>query len=439
MFTLPIQLVLFINARHYRTFNLQQHSSFTISHLKKSLGEDFEAPAHQIHFTLVSGLFILDNDCLFDLRASDGNHASLDITLPECYSSSALAGKVISFKFRENPQPNDLEGVTSDGLQKVKLEQQIGQPEYHGAPASPTSPESPNLTLRLTREQKIALRAQYEDPFSISSRSCIEEEFEQEDYADDGSDGDIDDDLYSDDGGEETLGSDCDAQNVAPARTTAEPTEKSATCPADSSQLRYEQLVALASITSFQHPKREIPIRSWLLKSNFQRKLHKEIQHLRLANTAPANMSEIHAPAALPAETPVVVEHIEHPTNQPTLSSEKVQEEVGLSADSLAKPRPSLRQLVIPELSSALSVGVINHENSPKSALPLISVTVENGKKRPSTGLRLTNLLLALQRTRAYTKPERRQNKVIVIQRRSGVHTYTATRSTVSPRTAYVS
>lgn len=181
--------------------------------------------------SVVSGLFVRDHHSLFNYRASDGNHASLDVNLRESCSAPELAGRVISFQFRDNPHPTDLEGVSEDGIQKVDLSCRSRRTESPVPSTSQAIAESSKQTLRLTREPTMSLDARDEDPFSISSQSYLEDEHEDENNELD-STSDIDDDLYSDDG--EIV----DDESV-----------QHRTWPTDTSQLTYDHLVALVRST----------------------------------------------------------------------------------------------------------------------------------------------------------------------------------------------
>lgn len=150
----------------------------------------------------MSGLFVRDSDSLFGLRASDGNFASLDVTLSAAYVASSLEGKIISFQYHDNRSIVEPLKPTVDANETKEAQiDQVSEP----APAKPEASSSQSRTTpRLTLEQKIALGAKFEDPFSISSRSCFEDDDDDEDGEpeEDESDSksDVDDDLYSDDG-----------------------------------------------------------------------------------------------------------------------------------------------------------------------------------------------------------------------------------------------
>ncbi|KAA1098022.1 hypothetical protein PGT21_026716 [Puccinia graminis f. sp. tritici] len=196
---LPVQLHISLNARLFKIFNLREHRAFTISHLRKALGTAFHISPDKIRFNLVSGRYTRDTDPLFDLRASDGNSASLDVELPPAYVHSSLSNGVISVRFLSNVCPAASQDVLCEGVVEVQLSTPIPSGTL---PSSSTAP-APFSVEELSREQRIALRAQLEDPFSIASKSCFEDDSDDdEDYEDvnDDLDSDVDDDLYSDDG-----------------------------------------------------------------------------------------------------------------------------------------------------------------------------------------------------------------------------------------------
>ncbi|CAH7666546.1 expressed protein [Phakopsora pachyrhizi] len=206
LLNLRAQILISLNARLFKVFNLRDNKVFTISLLKNILGSSFHVPEHLIQFTLVSGRYTKDSDALVDLRASDGNFASLDVgVLPPHYCSS-LSEAIVSFEFRANPTPTYLDGVSVAGIQEIPLMYQTLRPV-----SDRLNNELNNLNIsnkKLTKDQRIALRARYEDPFSISSKSCFEEDSDDDSlYEDEDSEselGDSDDDLYSDDEVEST-------------------------------------------------------------------------------------------------------------------------------------------------------------------------------------------------------------------------------------------
>ncbi|POW08996.1 hypothetical protein PSTT_07139 [Puccinia striiformis] len=196
--SLPVQLQISLNARLFKIFNIRDNRTFTIAHLRKTLGASFHISHEKIRFNLVSGRYTRDSDALFDLRASDGNSASLDVELPPAYIHSSLSNGVISLRFLSNACPVALQDVFCDGI--VEVQDPSSSPRM--SPSTSTAP-LPFSSEELSREQRIAIRAQLEDPFSIASRSCFEDDSDDdEDYngSNDGSDDDVDDDLYSDDG-----------------------------------------------------------------------------------------------------------------------------------------------------------------------------------------------------------------------------------------------
>ncbi|KNZ64623.1 uncharacterized protein VP01_100g17 [Puccinia sorghi] len=100
--SLPVQLQISLNARLFKIFNLKDHRAFTIAHLRNTLGTSFHIFPAKIRLNLVSGRYTRDTDALFDLRASDGNSASLDVQLPPAYVLSSLSNGVISVRFLSN-------------------------------------------------------------------------------------------------------------------------------------------------------------------------------------------------------------------------------------------------------------------------------------------------------------------------------------------------
>lgn len=395
MSPLPFQLVLSINARHYRTFNLQQKTSFTVHHLKKSLGQDFEVPIQDIHFTLVSGLFVRDHHCLYNYRASDGNHASLDVDLRESCSAPELVDRVISFQFRDNPHPTDLEGVSEDGIQKVDFRSR--RTESSIPSTSQATAESSRRTLRLTREPTISLDARDEDPFSISSQSCLEDENEEETNESD-STSDIDDDMYSDDG---------EMPNDEPVQRRAWPT--------DTSLLTCDDLVALASVVSFHHPKRELPMRQWILKANFQRKLLLEIDQLQAGATVEPTVEdgEVATDLVQPSNSQ---NSPEAPDSPARLSSETVCRD---AEESLAITRSSTKRPETMTIPKELPVIVVEHNRTSTTTGDIEDIE-DIPRRRSSTSLRLQGLMSAIQRTRALVKSEQRQTAVVVIKNDPG-------------------
>ncbi|KAH9812822.1 hypothetical protein DFH28DRAFT_394672 [Melampsora americana] len=391
MSLLPFQLVLSINARHYRTFNLQRKTSFTVYHLKKSLGHDFEVPSQDIHFTLVSGLFVRDHHCLYNYRASDGNHASLDVDLSESCSAPELIGRVISFQFRDNPHPTDLEGLSEDGIQKVDLSSRSRRTEPSIPSTSQATAESSKQILRLTREPTISLDERDEDPFNISSQSFLEDGNEDDNNEPD-STSDIDDDLYSDDG---EMPDDESVQRRA--------------WPTDVSQLTYDHLVALASVVSFHHPKREIPIRHWILKANFQRKLLQKINEIQVGATVePAiENGEVAADSVQSSNSQDSPTGGDPPLSLPSQTACPDVEECTKKLETMA-------------MSKELPVRVVEHNLTSTTTEDIEDIEDIQKRKSSSAALRLQSLMSAIQRTRALVNSERRQNVVVVLQNDSG-------------------
>ncbi|POW07729.1 hypothetical protein PSHT_09833 [Puccinia striiformis] len=118
--SLPVQLQISLNARLFKIFNIRDNRTFTIAHLRKTLGASFHISHEKIRFNLVSGRYTRDSDALFDLRASDGNSASLDVELPPAYIHSSLSNGVISLRFLSNACPVALQDVFCDGIVEVQ-------------------------------------------------------------------------------------------------------------------------------------------------------------------------------------------------------------------------------------------------------------------------------------------------------------------------------
>ncbi|KAA1101602.1 hypothetical protein PGT21_025612 [Puccinia graminis f. sp. tritici] len=278
---LPVQLHISLNARLFKIFNLREHRAFTISHLRKALGTAFHISPDKIRFNLVSGRYTRDTDPLFDLRASDGNSASLDVELPPAYVHSSLSNGVISVRFLSNVCPAASQDVLCEGVVEVQLSTPIPSGTL---PSSSTAP-APFSVEELSREQRIALRAQLEDPFSIASKSCFEDDSDDdEDYEDvnDDLDSDVDDDLYSDDGEAvfESASSDSDCSST-PSSVLSSPVTSpisSSFWPSDPNKLSAGHLRHLLSITTPRDSRKEVTLRVSFLRYRFQRMILERLQ-----------------------------------------------------------------------------------------------------------------------------------------------------------------
>lgn len=242
-----------------------------MAHLRNALGTSFHISPEHIRFALVSGRFTRDKDSLFDLRASDGNFASLDVELPAAYGCSSLSNGVISVRYHSNLGESALSDVSPEGIEEVSM------PTSLSSLASCSNSPAPFSYEDLSREQRIALRAQLEDPFSIASKSCFEDDSDDDEAYDtdhNDSDSDIDEDLYSDDGeaGFESGFGDSDCSSP-PSSLTSSPTT-SPTCssfwPSDSTKLHSGHLRHLLSIVPPRDSRREVSLRCSLLRYGFQ-------------------------------------------------------------------------------------------------------------------------------------------------------------------------
>ncbi|OAV96888.1 hypothetical protein PTTG_07492 [Puccinia triticina 1-1 BBBD Race 1] len=278
---LPVQLHISLNARLFKIFNLTEHRAFTISHLRKTLGTSFHISPEKIRFNLVSGRYTRDTDALFDLRASDGNSASLDVELPPAYVHSSLSNGVISMRFLSNVGPVVSEDTLCENIVEVQL---LAPTTPSTLPSSSTAP-APFSLEELSREQRIALRAQLEDPFSIASKSCFEDDSDDDDDYnddDDDSDSDVDDDLYSDDGEAvfESASSDSDCSSTTSSLLSSPVTSPTSSSfwPSDPSKLSAGHLRHLLSITTPRDSRREIHLRVSLLRYKFQQRILERLQ-----------------------------------------------------------------------------------------------------------------------------------------------------------------
>ncbi|KAI9629677.1 hypothetical protein KEM48_012741 [Puccinia striiformis f. sp. tritici PST-130] len=260
--SLPVQLQISLNARLFKIFNIRDNRTFTIAHLRKTLGASFHISHEKIRFNLVSGRYTRDSDALFDLRASDGNSASLDVELPPAYIHSSLSNGVISLRFLSNACPVALQDVFCDGIVEVQ-----------------------DPSKELSREQRIAIRAQLEDPFSIASRSCFEDDSDDdEDYngSNDGSDDDVDDDLYSDDGEAvfESASSESDCSSTPSSLLSSPVTSPTSSSfwPSDPNKLNAGHLRHLLSIATPRDSRREVILRVTLLRYSFQQTILQRLQ-----------------------------------------------------------------------------------------------------------------------------------------------------------------
>jgi len=281
--SLPVQLQISLNARLFKIYNLKDHRAFTIAHLRNILGTSFHIFPGKIRLNLVSGRYTRDTDALFDLRASDGNSASLDVQLPPAYVHSSLSNGVISVRFLSNAglmmaTPE----MTFDGIAEVELTAPTSPPVM--LPSSSTAP-APFSLEELTREQRIALRAQLEDPFSIASKSCFEDDSDDDDdYNQDSndSDSDVDDDLYSDDGEPifESAASDSDCSSTPSSFFSSPVTSPTSSSfwPSDPDKLTAGHLRHLLSITAPRDSRRELPMRTSLLRYTFQQRILSYLQ-----------------------------------------------------------------------------------------------------------------------------------------------------------------
>lgn len=305
--SLPVQLHISLNARLFKIFNLREQRTFTISHLRKTLGTSFHISPEQISFNLVSGRFTRGQDPLFDLRASDGNWASLDVELPAAYAQSSLSNCVISFSYRSNACPS------SPALSQEIQEVPISAPTPLGFLASSSTTPAPFTPHDLSRQQRIALRAKREDPFSIASRSCFEDDSDDdEDYENlnDDTGSDVDDDLYSDDGEAVSdsgfAGSDCSSAPSSPLASSLTSPTTSSFWPSEPSKLTAGHLRHLLSISQPRDPRRETPLRNSLLRYAFQRRILERLDQASafIPTNALENLTLTPAPRARPVSTP---------------------------------------------------------------------------------------------------------------------------------------
>ncbi|PLW45504.1 hypothetical protein PCASD_05944 [Puccinia coronata f. sp. avenae] len=280
---LPVQLQISLNARLFKIFNLKDHRTFTVAHLRKTLGTSFHILPEKIRFNLVSARFTRDTDALFDLRASDGNSASLDVELPPTFVHSSLSNGVISMRFVSNICPVASQDAASiEPIVEVPISARTTTPGM--LPSSSTAP-APFSLEELSREQRIALRAQLEDPFSIASKSCFEDDSDDdEDYNDDSndSDSDVDDDLYSDDGEPvfESAFSDSDCSSTPSSLLSSPVTSPTSSSfwPSDPSKLSAGHLRHLLSITAPRDSRRESALRVSFLRYTFQQRILARLQ-----------------------------------------------------------------------------------------------------------------------------------------------------------------
>ncbi|KAH9472436.1 hypothetical protein MJO28_001709 [Puccinia striiformis f. sp. tritici] len=306
--SLPVQLQISLNARLFKIFNIRDNRTFTIAHLRKTLGASFHISHEKIRFNLVSGRYTRDSDALFDLRASDGNSASLDVELPPAYIHSSLSNGVISLRFLSNACPVALQDVFCDGI--VEVQDPSSSPRM--PPSTSTAP-LPFSSEELSREQRIAIRAQLEDPFSIASRSCFEDDSDDdEDYngSNDGSDDDVDDDLYSDDGEAvfESASSESDCSSTPSSLLSSPVTSPTSSSfwPSDPNKLNAGHLRHLLSIATPRDSRREVILRVTLLRYSFQQTILQRLQDgpALIPSRSLENLKLTPAPPSAPVLTP---------------------------------------------------------------------------------------------------------------------------------------
>ncbi|MBW0533880.1 hypothetical protein O181_073595 [Austropuccinia psidii MF-1] len=298
MFVQPysVRLHIFLNAQPFRKIQLDQHRAFTVSHLKQILIGTFHVTNHPIFFTLVSGRFAHDQDPLFELRASDGNFASLDVHLDHQYRSCPLFNGIISFQFFSSTHSVGSQSTTF----QITRTRSVTFPNL----IKPNSSfnQSPNtFAQELTRQERIAIRAQLEDPFSITSKSCFEDDSEDEENLSDHQ-SDVDDDLYSDDGQETDTpssppSSDCSSVPTSPMSSPILNSSSDPFWSCDSNKLTKRHLQQLLSLINSNDDRRETPLRISHLKLKFQKRV---FEHLKSAYSStslptPSSSSKSHS------------------------------------------------------------------------------------------------------------------------------------------------